>query len=344
MYGVWRPPTPSLQPKGVTSVQMAIKQALDARDQMWEKRVVALEQQVEFLMSMQKSTPGKVKPEATNGSAKSNGTKICFCCGGTVNVHRHRALQILLDDKCRKQVDTFVKGGIITERREMWSKALRHCLPNKTASEMLAHIEGEAAQRETGGSNKRKKTSHTPPSDAPAKAADAHHPEHDNCTICLDEMEVLPTEQIELPCEGRHTFHKECITTWLESNDSCPTCRESVHLEAPDEPGGVPKILPGVSLDQPQAQHSSSSMPSVATKSAEHSSSCAANDARGFKQETNPTGWLDDVLPPSKEASPRHVREDLHQVAHWDAVAKSLAPRAHDSPHDLDLCDFAMLI
>lgn len=46
-----------------------------------------------------------------------------------------------------------------------------------------------------------------------------------SCLICLEEYhegEILLT----LLCF--HSFHKQCITKWLEDHQTCPTCRESV--------------------------------------------------------------------------------------------------------------------
>ena len=47
---------------------------------------------------------------------------------------------------------------------------------------------------------------------------------HRVCAICLVDFEDgVPVSQ--LPCDGRHVFHQECIDTWLAINTTCPTCR-----------------------------------------------------------------------------------------------------------------------
>lgn len=38
------------------------------------------------------------------------------------------------------------------------------------------------------------------------------------CTICLEDA-------CNVPLECGHVFHKKCINTWLEENDTCPNCR-----------------------------------------------------------------------------------------------------------------------
>lgn len=42
------------------------------------------------------------------------------------------------------------------------------------------------------------------------------------CVICLETFKK--NEKVaQLECE--HTFHKDCIKTWLNLNNTCPTCR-----------------------------------------------------------------------------------------------------------------------
>ncbi|XP_020259188.1 E3 ubiquitin-protein ligase RNF181-like isoform X1 [Asparagus officinalis] len=47
----------------------------------------------------------------------------------------------------------------------------------------------------------------------------------DRCTICLS---GIRTGEIagQMPC--RHFFHRDCITTWLRVNNSCPLCRNTL--------------------------------------------------------------------------------------------------------------------
>lgn len=70
------------------------------------------------------------------------------------------------------------------------------------------------------------------------------------CIICREEMQVITEEEIEdnpeaaayrgengqnldqpkkLPCG--HIFHFHCLRSWLERQQTCPTCRRSVLAE-----------------------------------------------------------------------------------------------------------------
>ncbi|GMJ00795.1 BCA2 zinc finger ATL 6 [Hibiscus trionum] len=50
----------------------------------------------------------------------------------------------------------------------------------------------------------------------------------ENCTICLEELEV-GSEVSRMPC--RHRFHAHCIETWLKQRHSCPICRFQMPTE-----------------------------------------------------------------------------------------------------------------
>jgi len=47
------------------------------------------------------------------------------------------------------------------------------------------------------------------------------------CGICLTEYNQ-GDQIIELPCSGKHYFHSECITQWLQVSGVCPLCRARV--------------------------------------------------------------------------------------------------------------------
>ena len=59
-------------------------------------------------------------------------------------------------------------------------------------------------------------------------------PECTQCTISLEDFSDT-TEVIVLPC--RHAFTADGIQTWLQTNTTCPTCRERVVVEVPHQIG-----------------------------------------------------------------------------------------------------------
>lgn len=51
------------------------------------------------------------------------------------------------------------------------------------------------------------------------------HGEPKECPICLEKLKD-GDEVISLPCA--HTFHFQCITSWLSEHDTCPLCRNPI--------------------------------------------------------------------------------------------------------------------
>ena len=48
-----------------------------------------------------------------------------------------------------------------------------------------------------------------------------------DCSICLSDFD-LGELVMPLPCDGKHSFHAECIRQWLERQNSCPLCQKMV--------------------------------------------------------------------------------------------------------------------
>ena len=61
------------------------------------------------------------------------------------------------------------------------------------------------------------------------------------CIICRDGMD----EGKKLPCG--HIFHFGCLRLWLQQQQSCPTCRQDIPVEAP-----APAPQPQAPVEQPQ--------------------------------------------------------------------------------------------
>jgi len=56
------------------------------------------------------------------------------------------------------------------------------------------------------------------------------------CIICREEMTASSTKK--LPCG--HIFHRNCLRSWFQRQQTCPTCRLDVLRAAPTAPGPAP--------------------------------------------------------------------------------------------------------
>jgi len=227
------------QPQFITRTEFEeFTKAFAQREQILLRRITELEAQ-----ASKKDTSQQLPPQ------RGGRTSSCMVChSSSRSVHRHRELGILLDDKCRKQVETYKQGGLITERRSSWCEGLKTIQHNKLASDMLRYIEGDhnpQAGESAALSRKRhldKSTSGEPGPSAQAwsgwfEESDVTLPnapkkcrmgdegntapdEQDCCTICREDVEH---EFTQLPCA--HKFHSSCIHQWLLTKSNCPTCR-----------------------------------------------------------------------------------------------------------------------
>ena len=46
----------------------------------------------------------------------------------------------------------------------------------------------------------------------------------EDCSICLDNIKT--DNAIQLKC--KHIYHRKCLFTWFENNDTCPMCRDNI--------------------------------------------------------------------------------------------------------------------
>jgi len=67
---------------------------------------------------------------------------------------------------------------------------------------------------------------HAATSSSHAPAVDPESIGHATCPICILDFEEGDDLRV-LPCDGKHTFHRDCVDPWLlELSTSCPLCRE----------------------------------------------------------------------------------------------------------------------
>eukprot|EP00657_Telonema_sp_P-1_P010413 TRINITY_DN484_c0_g1_i1.p1 TRINITY_DN484_c0_g1~~TRINITY_DN484_c0_g1_i1.p1 ORF type:complete len:390 (+),score=67.19 TRINITY_DN484_c0_g1_i1:185-1354(+) len=165
-------------------------------DTMVEARV-----QAKFASSIVEERPKKVK----KGRMPD---RCCFVCGGQEGPVLNRQLGVVLDDRCRKQVDVIKHGGKVNERKELWERAIVHV--HTSAARMIAE---------------KLKVESVNPSDhvtsCPQKLAG------EPCAVCMEPMGLGARVQT-LECGSQHTFHHECIGWWLVESATCPLCREDL--------------------------------------------------------------------------------------------------------------------
>ena len=52
-----------------------------------------------------------------------------------------------------------------------------------------------------------------------------------DCVICLKKYEEND-DILELKCDHRHYFHKECLEEWVKTNhDTCPLCTSKIVVD-----------------------------------------------------------------------------------------------------------------
>lgn len=209
-------------------VQDALQRQERRLTEVFEARIKAVEAQWESRLADALAPKARDTAKAeTERKRKAASKEPCFCCGGVSAVHRHRELGVRLDDKCRKQVETFRQGGIITERRPAWARALRHIGANRLAQQMLLFLEGSPNELSNCCATKKMRKMDTKDSSAMVCT---------ECAICKDTFiegqgGACSSSTLDLPCA--HTFHRKCIVPWLQENPHCPLCRTDVRLEYP---------------------------------------------------------------------------------------------------------------
>jgi E3 ubiquitin-protein ligase RNF115/126 len=55
---------------------------------------------------------------------------------------------------------------------------------------------------------------------------------HDLCLVCQDSYQI-GDEALKLPC--KHLYHKDCLIPWLQSRNTCPTCRFALPVDEDED-------------------------------------------------------------------------------------------------------------
>ncbi|XP_053502090.1 E3 ubiquitin-protein ligase TTC3 isoform X2 [Ictalurus furcatus] len=101
-----------------------------------------------------------------------------------------------------------------------------------SASRDMAGVRGLAVPSPTPSTDSSRTTATPPPAHVWKSMSSQHRKSsralnmEDPCIICHDDM--VPEDLCVLEC--RHSFHRECIKSWLKEQSTCPTCREHALL------------------------------------------------------------------------------------------------------------------
>lgn len=137
-------------------------------------------------------------------------------CNGTESTVLNRQLGVVLDDRCRKQVDVIKNGGKLAERVSLWKNALVH-MNTPVARQMMQTLGMEPA-----------------PKTLKVEPCSLEHA-GDPCAVCMEPMGYGARVQT-LECGSQHRFHHECALQWLKESATCPLCREDVSAQCGHPP------------------------------------------------------------------------------------------------------------
>jgi len=181
---------------------------------------------------------------SVSASEKGRVCSVCRSCNGR-DVHRHRDLNIDLDGKCRKQVETFRHGGLIKERLEEWRGALTFATPSDLTRKMLAAL-GQSAALAQCSDNTPSVHSHSTSSghSCPLSTSDGSFAE--GCTPATSPLsfnhDVLPSNSCRLkaepmppPVTNPAILDKMCTAVPCQDTTGqiCTVCQDAVLLQQP---------------------------------------------------------------------------------------------------------------
>lgn len=148
----------------------------------------------------------EAQPETAPAEEPTDSLRCFVCNGPSANMNRY--LQVPLDGRCRKQVEHMKHGRPPAARWELWQRALPQMSSNG-AKEVMSKL-GLSTLAENGAGNVHS-----------SDVAD------DICTVCFEPIGKGSRVQT-LGCSARHTFHHDCVQSWLRESASCPLCREDL--------------------------------------------------------------------------------------------------------------------
>jgi len=188
----------------------ALKEHIELLNQQLEARIETYVQAHVNEMENTYKKELKAIVAAENPAKKSKKTgqlpRCCFVCGGTDSPVLNRQLGVVLDDRCRKQLNVLTNGGKLTERQCLWENAIVH-LRTSTALSIMKHLGLK-----------------------PAPLAHRVEPcssqfAGESCAVCMEQLWAGCRIQT-LKCGSQHRFHHECARRWLQESSTCPLCRD----------------------------------------------------------------------------------------------------------------------
>lgn len=128
--------------------------------------------------------------------------------------------------------------------------------------------------------------------------------ENDVCCIWLENYSEENVGIIQLPCAGKHNFHKECIIQWIDQSNTCPICKTEITEE----------ILNSIQENQNILVREDSDIKSSDNSKNENYGTMSRNLPSSTNPPPNRTGttsWQDTKTRPIDETHPEESKSDI---------------------------------
>jgi len=149
---------------------------------------------------------------------------------------------------------------IVIEDAELNSLALEHELDSALEEEEI--VEAHPCVKPDFQSNKSKniKTS-TPQNPCERDAEELLDEACENCVICMSALVGPPySDPLAVSIECGHLFHRGCISKWLETKNSCPSCKRRCRVDSLVTPRWSPlAVLQEISISENKSSDTASS-------------------------------------------------------------------------------------